>query len=102
VLLAADCTAFAVADFHGAFLDGRALAIACPKLDQRQEAYLPKLRAMIDEAQIETLTVAVMEVPCCSGLLRLAQDAVASAGRRIPIKHVQIGVRGEILREEWI
>jgi hypothetical protein len=102
VLLAADCAAFAVGDFHGAFLDGRALAIACPKLDQRQELYLPKLRAMIDQAKIETLTVAVMEVPCCSGLLRLAQDAVASASRRIPIKHVQIGVRGEVLREEWM
>jgi hypothetical protein len=57
---------------------------------------------MIDEAKIETLTVAVMEVPCCSGLLRLAQEAVASASRRIPIKHVQIGVRGDVLWEEWI
>ena len=102
VLLAADCAAFAVGDFHGAFLDGRALAIACPKLDQRQDTYLPKLKAMIDEAHIETLTVAVMEVPCCSGLLRLAQEAVASATRRIPIKHVQLGVRGEVLREEWV
>jgi NAD-dependent dihydropyrimidine dehydrogenase PreA subunit len=102
VLLAADCAAFAVGDFHGAFLDGRALAIACPKLDQRQETYLPKLRAMIDEAKIETLTVVVMEVPCCSGLLRLAQEAVASASRRIPIKYVQIGVQGDVLREEWL
>ena len=102
VLLAADCVAFAVAEFHERFLDGRALAIACPKLDQHMEAYVRKLTAMIDQAGIDTLTIAVMEVPCCGGLVRLAQQAVAEATRKVPIKVIQIGVRGDVQTERWM
>jgi NAD-dependent dihydropyrimidine dehydrogenase PreA subunit len=102
VLLAADCTAFAVGDFHRSFLRGRALAVACPKLDQAQERYLEKLVTMIDEARIGTLTVAVMEVPCCGGLARLAQEAAARARRKVPVKRVVIGVRGQVLEESWL
>jgi NAD-dependent dihydropyrimidine dehydrogenase PreA subunit len=102
VLIAADCVPFAVADFHERFLDGRALAIACPKLDQHMEVYVQKLTAMIDDAGIDTLTVAIMEVPCCGGLVRLAQQAVADASRKVPIKVVQIGVRGEVQLERWM
>jgi len=79
VLLAADCVAYAVGGFHDRFLAGRSLAIACPKLDSHQEVYLEKLRAMVDEAGVRSLTVMVMEVPCCGGLVRLVQQAVASA-----------------------
>ncbi len=102
VLLAADCVPFAVAGFHEQFLDGRALAIACPKLDQHMEIYVRKLTAMIEESAIDTLTVAIMEVPCCSGLVRLAQQAVAGAARKIPVKLVQVGVRGEVQIERWM
>jgi NAD-dependent dihydropyrimidine dehydrogenase PreA subunit len=102
LLLAADCVPFAVADFHDRFLDGRALAIACPKLDQHMEIYVEKLTAMIDEAGIDTLTVAIMEVPCCGGLVRLAQQAVAAATRKVPIKVVQVGVRGDVQMERWM
>ncbi|MDJ0765931.1 MAG: 4Fe-4S binding protein [Myxococcota bacterium] len=102
VLLAADCVAFAVGDFHSAHLKGASLAVACPKLDQGQEIYLQKLIAMIDEAEINTLKVMVMEVPCCAGLVSLAQQAAARAKRRIPVKRVQVGLRGEIQSEEWL
>ncbi len=102
VLLAADCVAYAVAEFHERFLDGRALAIACPKLDQHMEAYLDKLTSMIDDSLIDTLTVAVMEVPCCSGLVRIAQQAAAAAARKVPIKVIQFGVRGEVQTERWM
>jgi ferredoxin len=95
VLLAADCVAVAAPDFQGAFLDGRGLAIACPKLDQHQELYVEKLTAMIDEAGILSITVAIMEVPCCAGLLRLAEKAVAAATRKVPIHIVTLGIRGE-------
>ena len=101
VLLAADCAAFATADFHGRFLAGKGLAIACPKLDQGQEIYLQKLVAMIDEARINTLTVMVMEVPCCTGLVGLAQEAVARATRKVPVKRIVIGTRGDVLAEDW-
>jgi ferredoxin len=97
VLLAADCVPVAVGDFHASFLDGRGLAIACPKLDQHLDAYVQKLAAMIDQAGILSLTVAVMEVPCCGGLVRLAEQALAAATRTIPLRLVTVGIRGEVL-----
>ncbi|MCP4452263.1 MAG: 4Fe-4S ferredoxin, partial [Planctomycetes bacterium] len=78
------------------------LAIACPKLDDGQEVYLQKLVAMIDEANINTLTVMVMEVPCCSGLVQLAKQAALQANRKIPVKVVVVGIKGgDILSEDW-
>ncbi len=79
------------------FLDGRGLAIACPKLDQHLDLYVQKLAAMIDEAGILSLTVAIMEVPCCGGLVRLAQQALAAASRQMPLRLVKVGIRGDIL-----
>jgi ferredoxin len=102
VLLAADCTAYAHGDFHGQFLQGRRLAIACPKLDSDQDIYLDKLKALIDFTGIRSLTVLTMEVPCCRGLLQLARKAVAQSQRRIPIQWLEIGVQGEVLQEEAV
>ncbi|NCO36866.1 MAG: 4Fe-4S ferredoxin [Armatimonadetes bacterium CG2_30_59_28] len=101
VLLAADCVAFSVGDFHKDHLKGNALAIACPKLDSNQDIYREKLTDLIDAANINTLSVMIMEVPCCMGLLNLAKSAVAAAGRKVPIKAKIVSLRGEILREEW-
>ncbi len=102
VLLAADCVAFTLGDFHKEHLKGRSLAIACPKLDDGKEIYLEKLVALIDGAKINTLTVMIMQVPCCGGLLTLAQEAVAQAQRKIPIKGIVVNLQGEILSEEWV
>jgi NAD-dependent dihydropyrimidine dehydrogenase PreA subunit len=102
VLLTADCVPFAMGDFHRDWLKGHALAIACPKLDQGQEVYLQKLVAMIDEAQINTLKVMIMQVPCCGGLLHMAKTAAAQAKRKVPVKQVVVGLRGEILSEDWV
>lgn len=102
LLLAADCTAFTMADFHGSQLKGRSLVVACPKLDQGQEVYLEKLVAMIDQAQINTLTVLIMEVPCCSGLVHLAGEAVSRARRKVPVKKIVVSLRGDPLSEEWL
>lgn len=99
VLLAADCTAYALGDFHARWLAGRTLAIACPKLDQQQEVYLDKLVAMIDQAGITSLTVLIMQVPCCSGLLRLAQMAVAQASRTVPLRAVVVSPHGAVLQD---
>ena len=99
VLLAADCVAFAVGDFHQRFLAGSSLAIACPKLDSNQEIYLQKLVAMIDEAKIRSLRVMVMEVPCCGGLVRLAEEAVRRAQRELPVECLVVGTQGHILGE---
>lgn len=102
VLLAADCVPVAMADFQGAFLDGRGLAIGCPKLDQHLESYVEKLTAMVDEGGIRSLTVAIMEVPCCSGLVRIAERALAAAGRTIPLRLVTIGIRGDVLTDTTV
>lgn len=99
VLLAADCTAYALGDFHKEYLKGKSLVIACPKLDSKQEVYVDKIKAMIDEAQINTLTVMTMEVPCCFGLLQLAKQAAEASQRKIPIKSIVVGIQGNILKE---
>lgn len=102
LVLAADCTAFAYPDFHATILKHRKLAIACPKLDHEKESYVDKLVELIDRARINTLTVVMMEVPCCSGLLKLAQLALQKSARKIPIKKVIIGVQGEWKEESWV
>jgi NAD-dependent dihydropyrimidine dehydrogenase PreA subunit len=99
LLLAADCVAFALADFNQSRLPGKKLLIACPKLDHGQEVYLDKMVALLDEAKVKTIEVMIMEVPCCGGLLRLAQQAVERATRKIPIKTIVVGIDGEIRRE---
>jgi ribosomal protein L16/L10AE len=63
---------------------------------------MEKLISMIDEAKINTLTVMIMEVPCCSGLLMLAKEALSRAKRKVPLKCIVVGIKGEILSEEWI
>ena len=102
MLLAADCTAFSVGDFHKDFLKGKALAIACPKLDEGQDIYVEKIKALIDDAKINTLTVMIMQVPCCGGLLAMAKEAASLAKRKVPIKCLVISLQGEVLREEWV
>ncbi|NTW52336.1 MAG: 4Fe-4S binding protein [Chlorobiaceae bacterium] len=102
LLLAADCVAFAVGDFHDRMLLGKSLAIACPKLDVEMDRYVEKLTAMIDMAKVNTITVAIMEVPCCGGLMGLVTKALEKAQRKVPVKQVVVGVTGDILSEEWI
>ena len=102
LLLAADCVAFSMGDFHASHLKGKTLAIACPKLDDGQNIYLEKLKALVDEAKINTLTVMIMQVPCCGGLLHLAQTAVEQASRKVPIKAMVVGLQGDILQEGWV
>ena len=102
VLLSADCVAYAAGDFHGEFLKDKTLTIACPKLDQGQETYIEKLVALIDTTGISSLTVATMEVPCCRGLLNMAQQATAQAKRELPVNWLVVGVAGDILRQEAV
>jgi ferredoxin len=100
VVLAADCAAFAMGDFHDKFLKGKTLAIACPKLDSNKESYVEKLTSMIADSNISTLTVVMMEVPCCGGLLQMAKMAANNSGCNIPVKKAIISVKGNILLEE--
>ena len=102
LLLAADCVAYSMANFHSDHLKGKALAIACPKLDSDLEEYVSKLAEMIDAAGINTITVMMMEVPCCNGLMRLVTEALSRAKRKVPVKRFVISSKGEVLKEEWV
>jgi len=102
VVLAADCVAYSLGDFHKDYLKGKSLAIACPKLDEGQEVYVDKIAALIEDAKINTLTVMIMEVPCCGGLLQIAQEGLSKSKRKIPIKLIIISLQGDVLKEEWI
>jgi hypothetical protein len=101
-LIAADCTAYAVGNFHQKFLKGKSLAIACPKLDSNLESYLNKITAMIDHAMVNTITVLIMQVPCCGGLLRVVQQAASAAQRKVPIKAIVVSIEGSVLQEQWM
>jgi NAD-dependent dihydropyrimidine dehydrogenase PreA subunit len=95
LLLAADCTAFTLGAFHGKLLANRRLAIACPKLDD-YEGYIEKLVAFIDHAEIASMTVVTMEVPCCGGLWAMAQEAISRAERKIPVEREIINIDGSL------
>lgn len=102
LLLAADCVPFSISNFHSKFLKNKKLVIACPKLDSNKEVYIEKLKVMIEQSKINTLNVVIMEVPCCSGLLKLAELAVESSERKVPVKYTVVGIQGDIIEEEWL
>jgi len=102
VVIAADCVAFSYGNFHNDFLKGKSLVIACPKLDSNTESYIEKIKLMIDEAKINTITAIMMEVPCCGGLLQMIKMAMQQASRKVPVKAVYISIQGKIIKEEWI
>jgi len=95
VLLTADCVPFSYAGFHHHLLRGHALLVACPKMDDFQ-AHQMKLADILRHSQVKSLTVVHMEVPCCSGLVHMARQAISDSGRDIPLREVTIGVRGEL------
>jgi hypothetical protein len=89
--LIADCVPFATPDFHSRFLKNSAVAVGCPKLDDGN-AYVHKLTQILLASDIRSLRVAYMEVPCCRGLLFIAQQAVAASGKQVPLDPVLVGI----------
>lgn len=94
ILIAADCVGFALGSFHQDLLKGKALAIACPKLDETG-SYVEKLATIFRDNEVKSITVAIMEVPCCRGLDIMVKQALAQAGKPIPLETVVIGIDGE-------
>jgi ferredoxin len=93
LLIAADCTAFALGSFHPGLLKGKKLVIACPKLDET-EGYVEKLAELIKQNNLRSLTVAIMTVPCCSGLYRIVEQAVELSGTNTRIQKKVIHIDG--------
>ena len=94
LLIAADCVPFAYADFHNVLLKGKALLIGCPKLDDA-EYYKTKLKDIIKNNNIRSITCAHMEVPCCFGLQHIIRSAIAESGKSIKFEDVTIRIGGE-------
>ncbi len=95
MLVAADCTAFAYADFHRRLMDGKITVIGCPKLDAVD--YADKLAEIFASNDVASVTVARMEVPCCGGLEQAARTALARSGKDVPFAVATISTRGELL-----
>lgn len=94
ILISADCVAYAMGNMHQDLLKGKALAIACPKLDDT-DGYVEKMAAIFSANDIKSITVAIMEVPCCRGLDVMVREALAKSGKSIPLESLVIGIDGE-------
>lgn len=97
LLIAADCTAYACGAFHQVLLAGRRLIIACPKLDSGKEVYIDKIRALVRDAGVASITIAIMDVACCGGLKRLVNEALAGIDHNVPISTVIVSAKGGAL-----
>ncbi|MCX7709948.1 MAG: 4Fe-4S ferredoxin [Clostridia bacterium] len=94
LLVTADCVPFAYANYHIDLLKGKALVIGCPKLDD-VEFYADKLTQIIENNDLKSITVAFMEVPCCSGIVRAVDMALMRSGKNVPVNKVKIGIHGD-------
>ena len=97
MLIAADCSAYAYARMHEDFMRGKITLIGCPKLDSVD--YSEKLTQIIQNNNIQSVTIVRMEVPCCGGLERAAKTALQQSGKFIPWNVVTISTDGRILDE---
>jgi hypothetical protein len=97
LLIAADCTPIAYPDFHKDFLQDKAVMIGCPKFDDA-DAYIEKFAQIFKTANIKSVTVVVMEVPCCQGLPVMIKEGMALAGKNMPIEKIVISAEGEVLQ----
>jgi NAD-dependent dihydropyrimidine dehydrogenase PreA subunit len=99
LLVAADCTPVAYPNFHRDFLKGKVIMVGCPKFDDVQE-YIKKFSDIFKKADIHSLTILVMEVPCCQGLPMIVKKGMELAGKKIPVEIIMIGSKGDILSKE--
>ena len=97
LLIAADCTAFSFGNFHKKFLKDKTLIIFCPKLDTDLGMYVEKLTSIIKNNNIKSITITKMEVPCCSGVSRITEEAVKKSGKNLIIKEYTISLDGELI-----
>ena len=99
LIVVADCVPFAYADFHREFVKDRILINFCPKLDVTIDEYIMKLTEIFKNHDIRSVTIAKMEVPCCSGVERIISTALKNAGRDVNINTYTISIKGDILNE---
>lgn len=96
LLIAADCVGFANPNFHSELLKGKSICIGCPKLDDT-DAYKEKIQAIIEQNNLKSITVAIMEVPCCGGLYAITEEALKASKKKVPLKRIVVGINGKNL-----
>ena len=96
LLVAADCTAVAYPDFHRDFLQGKAVMMGCPKFDD-QAGYIQKFKEVFETAELKSITLLIMEVPCCGTMRGIIAEALKQSGKDIEVKEAVISVNGELL-----
>jgi len=94
LLVCADCVPFAYANFHEDLLKGKILLVGCPKLDDTG-IYQEKIKQILENNQIKSITYAHMEVPCCFGLVHIIKEAINASGKNVLFKEITISIRGE-------
>jgi len=94
LLITADCVPFAYPDYHPKLLKGKKVVVGCPKLDDLT-SYIEKLTAIIQENELNSITVAFMEVPCCNGIVYAAEQAVLASGKNIEVNKIRITIDGK-------
>ena len=101
MLVAADCTPVAYPAFHHDFLRKKAVLIGCPKFDDTEE-YINKFAEIFKVAEIKSITILIMEVPCCSKLPAIVHQGMTLAAKQIPVEIITISAKGKILKREWL
>ena len=101
LLVSADCVPVSYANFHRDFLAGKVVLVGCPKFDD-VDLYVQRFTDMFTASDIRSVTVVVMQVPCCQGLPMIVQEGMRASGKHIPIEKVVITLQGEILRRETL
>jgi len=101
LLVAADCTAVAVRNFQADYLEGKTVMMGCPKFDDA-ESYIQRFAEIITTCNLKSLTILIMEVPCCSAMSAIIRQAMERAGKTVPVEQITISTRGEeIGRTNW-
>lgn len=101
LLVAADCTAVAARNFQATYLEGKAVMMGCPKFDDA-ESYIDRFAEVLKNCNLKSITVLIMEVPCCSAMNVIIRRAIEKSGVNVPVEQVTLSVRGEeIDRKKW-
>jgi Pyruvate/2-oxoacid:ferredoxin oxidoreductase delta subunit len=101
LLVAADCAPFAVGDFHARFLQGKALVCGCPKFEEEEDS-VAKLTAILQENEVQEITIVNMEVPCCFGLVQAVRRAMEAAGKNPPVTICTLRTDGQVLQQQKV
>ena len=101
VLIAADCCAVASPDFQNRYLSDKVVMMGCPKFDDA-ESYIARFAEIIDSCNLKSITILIMEVPCCSSMLAIVKKALEKATNSVPVEQIVISTRGqELERKSW-